>query len=57
MKKLYAVSDKKGNPTCFGNQKRSSWTKGHWITYHVQHRIQRFDGFHVNIVDLLNGTY
>jgi hypothetical protein len=57
MKKLYAVSDKQGNPASFGYYNRSSWTSPRWIKYHLANRsANKWEGYHVNIIDLASGT-
>jgi hypothetical protein len=59
MKNLYAVSDKQGNPASFGYYNRSSWTSLHWVKYHLTKRRRndnRYEGYHVNIIDLASGT-
>jgi hypothetical protein len=35
MKKLYVVTDKKGNPQSFGRYAKSSWTSPRWVAYHI----------------------
>ena len=34
-KKLYAVTDKNGNPRQFGNCRKSTWSTPRWVNYHI----------------------
>lgn len=59
-KKLYAVTNKNGNPVKFGNCRKSAWTSPRWVNYHIgrsryggQDRSSNFD---VHIIDFETNT-
>lgn len=65
MGKLFAVTDKKGNPMSFGNSNKSAWRSPRWVIYHIgpsrydirnnrhSDKAERYD---VHIIDFNQGT-
>jgi hypothetical protein len=65
MGKLFAVTDKKGNPVGFGNSNKSAWKSPYWVNYHIgpsrydirnnrhSDKAERYD---VHIIDFTVGT-
>jgi hypothetical protein len=65
MGKLFAVTDKKGNPVAFGNSNKSTWKSPHWVNYHIGpskygsmtgRSLDRAEKYDVHIIDFTRGT-
>ncbi len=65
MGKLFAVTDKKGNPVAFGNSNKSTWKSPHWVNYHIGpskydirngQNLGRSERYDVHIIDFNLGT-
>jgi hypothetical protein len=59
-KKLYAVTNKNGNPVKFGNCRKSAWTSPRWVNYHIGPRLygasDHSSQYDVHIIDFETNT-
>lgn len=55
MGKLFAITDKSGNPMQFGNSRKSAWKSPRWIEYHLKRRSYK-DHYDIHTIDFVTGT-
>ena len=55
MGKLFAITNKKGNPMQFGNSRKSAWKTHRWIEYHLKRRSNK-DQYDIHTIDFVQGT-